>query len=123
MPDADQQQRTALHRRAALKTAALYAVVACLWIYLSDMFLELFIQDPHQLTRAQTIKGALYVIVTSALLYLYLNHCLQSLRKQEDQLQKEKERAQQEVTERFQQLNLSEPDHPSPFEALPVRPA
>jgi len=105
MPVADQQQRTALHRRAALKTAALYAVVACLWIYLSDMFLELFIQDPRQLTQAQTIKGALYVIVTSALLYLYLGHCLQSLRKQEDRLKEEQERIQQEVAERFQQLN------------------
>ena len=105
MPVADQQQRTALHRRAALKTAALYAIVACLWIYLSDMFLELFIQDPRQLTQAQTIKGALYVIVTSALLYLYLGHCLQSLRKQEDRLKEEQERIQHEDAERFQQLN------------------
>ena len=105
MTVADRHQRTALHRRAAVKTVAFYALVACLWIYLSDMLLALFIQDPHQLTRAQTIKGALYVFVTSALLYLYLNHCLQALRKQEDALKEEQERAQQEVANRFQQLS------------------
>jgi len=105
MPIADQQQRTVLHRRAAVKTALFYALIACLWIYFSDMVLVLFIQDPHQLTRAQTFKGALYVIVTSTLLYLYLNHCLQYMRKQEDLLQEEQERTQQEVAERFQQLN------------------
>ena len=105
MPVADRQQRTALHKRAAVKTVAFYALVACLWIYLSDMLLALFIQDPHQLTRAQTIKGALYVVATSALLYLYLSHCLQSLRKREDELKAEQERAQQEVADRFQQLN------------------
>jgi hypothetical protein len=105
MSVADQQQRTALHKRATVKTVAFYALIACLWIYFSDMLLELFIQDPHQLTQAQTIKGALYVVVTSVLLYLYLSHCLQTLRRQEDELKAERERNQQEVADRFQQLN------------------
>ena len=105
MSVADRQQRTALHKRTAVKTVVFYALVACLWIYFSDMLLVLLIQDPHQLTQAQTIKGALYVIVTSALLYLYLSHCLQTLRRREDELIAEQERAHQEVEDRFQQLN------------------
>ena len=105
MSVADRQTRTALHKRATVKVVVFYAFVACLWIYFSDMLLGLFIQDPQRLTQAQTVKGALYVIVTSALLYFYLRHSLQTLSKREDELQAERERAQQEVADRFQQLN------------------
>lgn len=95
----------ALHKRTAIKTALFYAVIACLWIYCSDMLLALFIRDPGQLTHAQTLKGALFVFVTAGLLYLYLSFCLRSVRKQEEDLAAQQALAQQDVEDRFRQLN------------------
>ena len=105
MPTTDRQSRTTLHKRTALKTALFYAVIACLWIYFSDRLLALFISDPNQLTHAQTLKGALYVVVTAGLLYLYLSLCLKSLRKQEEGLAEQQALVQQDVAHRFRQLN------------------
>jgi hypothetical protein len=105
MSAADPQDRKFLHRRTAARTVALYAVFACLWIYFSDTILAWFISDPSVLTRAQTIKGWLYVVVTATLLYFYLNHCLQMLQNHEEALEKEKDKAQQDIRDRFKQLN------------------
>jgi len=105
MPAIDPQQRKILHRRTAARTIIFYAVFACLWIYFSDALLAWFINDPIQLTQAQTIKGWLYVAVTATLLYFYLSHGLQVLSKHEEALEEEQKKAQQDVQDRFKQLN------------------
>jgi len=93
-----------LHRRTAARTAAWYAVFACLWIFFSDTVLAWFIQDPDVLTFAQTLKGWLFVLVTAALLWLYLKHCLLTLQAHEETLEKQAEKSQREVQEGFLQL-------------------
>lgn len=105
MPTVDPQQRRVLHRRTAARTVLLYTLVAGLWIYFSDAILALFISDSAQLTHAQTIKGWLYVIVTASMLYLYLSHCLQQLRNREESLEEERDKAQQEIRDRINQLS------------------
>jgi len=105
MPAIDPQHRRILHRRTAARTVIFYAVFACLWIYFSDALLAWLINDPIQLTQAQTIKGWLYVAVTATLLYFYLSHCLQSLSKHEEALEEEQNKAQQDIQDRFKQLN------------------
>jgi PAS domain S-box-containing protein len=46
-----------------------YAVFAALWIMLSDKAVALLFHDPTMITRASTIKGWLFVAVTSVLLF------------------------------------------------------
>lgn len=105
MSAADPQDRKILHRRTAARAVAFYTVFAFLWIYFSDTILAWFISDPGLLTRAQTIKGWFYVVVTATLLYLYLSHCLQILQNREEALEKERDKAQQDIRDRFKQLN------------------
>jgi two-component system, sensor histidine kinase and response regulator len=56
--------------RALVLTVVLpYAVFAALWILLSDKAVELLFSDPLQVTLVSTVKGWLFVAVTSLLLY------------------------------------------------------
>lgn len=105
MPTIDQLDKTTLHRRAAIRTVAFYTIFAGLWIFSSDTILTWFLSDPLQLTRAQTLKGWLFVLVTAALLYAYLSHCLHVLRSREGALESERESARQSTLERINQLN------------------
>ena len=102
---ANQTEKIHLHRKTALRTVAFYAVFATLWIYFSDNILALFISDPQKLTQIQTVKGAFFVAVTAALLYLFLSQCLRRLRAQEESLARQQEKAHDEVEVRFKQLN------------------
>lgn len=56
-------------RASAFGLAALYAVVAGLWIILSDRLLLIFMDDPTNLAWLQTVKGWGFVAVTAVLLY------------------------------------------------------
>ncbi len=76
-----------------------------LWIYFSDTLLAVFFSDPTQLTQAQTVKGGLFVVVTAALLYLYLSHCLQKTARQRRRARGERDKIQQDMREHIHQLN------------------
>jgi len=52
----------------------LYAVLAALWIVLSNYLLTLTVTDPSLQSRIEVAKGLAFVTVTSVLLYLLLNH-------------------------------------------------
>ena len=105
MSEATHQDRRVLHKRAAVKIVVFYTLIACLWIYFSDKVLALFIYDPQLLTKAQTIKGLVYVIFTALLLFFYLKHCLQVLRVREEELDTAKEQVRKETQERLHQMN------------------
>ena len=53
----------------ALRVVVVYAVFACLWILLSDNAVAWLFTDPARITLISTIKGWLFVAVTSLLLY------------------------------------------------------
>ncbi|MBI3901986.1 MAG: EAL domain-containing protein [Nitrosomonadales bacterium] len=55
-----------------LKIVLIYAVFAGLWILLSDAALLRIFDDPEQLAVAETLKGWLFVALTSLLLYFTL---------------------------------------------------
>jgi hypothetical protein len=101
----DRHGRRSLHKRTAVRTAVFYAIFASLWIYSSDTILAWFISDTAQLTRAQSIKGWLFVAVTATLLYFYIKHSLQLLRDREDAIDRDREQARQDLQKRFEQLN------------------
>jgi len=52
-----------------LRVVLAYAVFASLWILLSDTVVGWLFSDPAQIVRVSTIKGWLFVVVTSLLLY------------------------------------------------------
>ena len=54
---------------AALRVVLIYAAFAGLWILLSDRLVALLVSDPQTIALVSTIKGWLFVAVTSLLLY------------------------------------------------------
>ncbi|MBS1228414.1 MAG: luxQ [Proteobacteria bacterium] len=54
---------------AALRVVLVYAAFAGLWILLSDHLLALLLHDPQTIALVSTVKGWLFVAVTSLLLY------------------------------------------------------
>jgi PAS domain S-box-containing protein len=59
-------------KKIPIRTSALYAAFAGLWILLSDQVLAFLIVDPATLTLMQTYKGLFFVITTCLLLFVLL---------------------------------------------------
>jgi PAS domain S-box-containing protein len=59
-------------RKAAARVAAIYLIFAAVWIFASDRLLEFAVLDPAWLARIGTVKGMVFVTVTTLLLYLLL---------------------------------------------------
>lgn len=57
---------------SALRTVLVYALVAVSWILFSDQLVRALFVDPDALTRVASIKGALFVLVTSGLLFVQI---------------------------------------------------
>jgi diguanylate cyclase (GGDEF)-like protein/PAS domain S-box-containing protein len=63
-----------------LKLVLIYAVFSCLWILLSDKAAALLFNDPAKIILAGTIKGWLFIGVTSLLLYGLISRLLNQAR-------------------------------------------
>ena len=57
-------------RRQALRTALIYAVLATLWVTLSDRILMAVTGSVESMVLAQTVKALLFVVVTAIVLYI-----------------------------------------------------
>jgi PAS domain S-box-containing protein len=68
----DGGESVGLRRRTALRIVLIYAFVGAAWILFSDRILELFVPDPAARDQLQTVKGAVYVLATAALLYVLI---------------------------------------------------
>ena len=66
-------------RLTPFKITALYAIVGGLWVLFSDKLLVVLVTNPEILTRLQTFKGWLYVIVTAWMLYVLINRGVAAL--------------------------------------------
>ena len=64
---------------ASFRIVLIYAVVAALWILLSDRAVELLLQDPELIFQVSVIKGWLFVAVTALLLYWLLHRMLRAI--------------------------------------------
>ena len=63
-----------------------YLLFGLMWILFSDKFLDLLISDIDLLTEFQTYKGAFFVVVTAAFLYLFAQRHMLNLRKAETKI-------------------------------------
>lgn len=77
---------------AALKIALIYGAFAAFWIIFSDRFIELFVSDALSLTQLQTIKGLLFVLVTTVLVGLLVHRSLLSQNRLIKSLQSNRQR-------------------------------
>jgi PAS domain S-box-containing protein len=59
-------------RSEILKIVAIYSVFGGLWIYLSDTFLGLVINDPAVFSMLSTYKGLAFIAITASLLYVLI---------------------------------------------------
>jgi PAS domain S-box-containing protein len=69
---------------AAIKIAAIYAIVGFIWIAFSDRIASNLIQDRELLTVVNTIKGTLYVVVTAILLFFLTTGYMRDVEKAEE---------------------------------------
>lgn len=65
----------------ALRVALTYLVFGALWILLSDRFVASLVQDAEMLSRLQTVKGWLFVVVTAVLIHLIVWSAVRARRK------------------------------------------
>ena len=69
---APEMDRTKQARRATLRVISIYVVVSSLWILLSDQAVAQLFRDPAEIAVISTLKGWLFIAVTSLLLYVLL---------------------------------------------------
>jgi len=68
-----------------LKIALTYAFFGTMWILFSDNILSFLVKDIETLILIQTFKGAIYVLITTILLYFLINRDYQTLRLKEQE--------------------------------------
>jgi len=68
------KMKITLQRKEACKIVAIYAIFNCGWVVLSNTTLNYFVEDTNILTNCSLLKGLLFVIATSFLLYFLITH-------------------------------------------------
>lgn len=58
----------------ALKVGGLYLIFGTLWILVSDKVLHLMVEEDKMVQGAQTLKGTLFVILSSLLIFMTARH-------------------------------------------------
>ena len=57
---------------SSFKIVFLFAIISTIYIYTSDYFLQTFVSNVDLLTKLQTYKGIGFIVLTAALLFLFL---------------------------------------------------
>lgn len=60
--------------KAALRVAFVYLLFSSIWIFTSDTLLTLFIQNVEEFRNISYIKGTLFVIISSIIVYYLIKH-------------------------------------------------
>jgi len=72
--------------------AGSYALTAGIWIAVSDRFVAALPADVGALTRLQTLKGWLFVVATSTLLFVFIRRALERMRLTTERLRASEEK-------------------------------
>jgi PAS domain S-box-containing protein len=73
-------------RQASMKVAAIYAVVAGVWVLLSDRLLLLISRDPNRLTGLQTARGWFFVVASAGLIDWLVYRFVMGVRREDARL-------------------------------------
>ncbi|MGK2863978.1 MAG: PAS domain-containing protein, partial [Chitinophagaceae bacterium] len=77
---------TSLMNLSVLRIVMIYMAISFVYIVSSDAVLELFVTDTATLTRFQSYKGLMFVIVTAAFLYLMIKQHFSTITDQVDKI-------------------------------------
>ena len=69
-----------------VKITLIYFLFSILWIYFSDTAINLLFEDLDKLQFFQTIKGGLFVSISSVILYFYSKRQFINLQNEKDEL-------------------------------------
>jgi len=76
-----------VYRGAPIRIVWKYTLFAALWILFSDQLLELVVRNKRLITSLQTVKGWLFVLVTSILLLGVINRYMREVREANSKFQ------------------------------------
>ncbi|MGM0882325.1 MAG: ATP-binding protein [Bacillota bacterium] len=66
------RQKKSHGRLEILKTVLIFTLITGLWVVLTDIILFIFFKEGQIITRLQTIKGCLFILIMAWMLYLLL---------------------------------------------------
>jgi len=72
----------------ALKIASIYVLVSILWIIVSDKILAITTTDTYSLFIMSSVKGVIFVILTTILIYLLIDNNLSSIKESDNRFLK-----------------------------------
>lgn len=81
------------NEKVELKIPILYFFLGASWILFSDKLLESFVKSNYLLTELQTVKGWIFVAVTSGIIYILINRSVRKFKETEGKLVTAKEQA------------------------------
>jgi two-component sensor histidine kinase len=96
-----------LFDRYEIKIAFIYFIVSVCWIFLSDRLVNRMVSDPELLLSLQTYKGWGFVLVTTFVLYFFINRYaaeVRSNRKRIKELLKEEKSSREQTEQEKEQL-------------------
>ncbi|WP_136808745.1 hybrid sensor histidine kinase/response regulator [Desulfosediminicola flagellatus] len=93
-------KKSAKTQIAVMKVVLIYSLFSMAWITSSDQLLLLLVKSPEILTRIQTLKGWIFIIVTSCIIYVLLFSEINKVRRAQKELydSEEKYRFMAELT-------------------------
>jgi PAS domain S-box-containing protein len=77
--------------RATFRVTAIYALFASLWIIFSDQILMRLLEEPEHIILIETIKGFIFILITSLLLFAALRREFLKLQRSERALRESNE--------------------------------
>ncbi|MDR8394698.1 hypothetical protein NC796_26405, partial [Aliifodinibius sp. S!AR15-10] len=102
--------------RYEIKIALIYLLVSACWIFFSNWFLNQLVTDPKFLAALQTYKGLGFVLVTTAVLFIFIRRDalkLRASRKRITQLLEAEKSKRNELEEEVEQLEVILQEAPS----------
>jgi signal transduction histidine kinase len=89
------------------RTALIYLAVSATWILLSDRVIEFIAGSEEQITGLQSIKGVVFVSVTSLLIYVLVNRDYKKAQQKQEQLETLSAELETRVAERTAELEAA----------------
>ncbi len=88
-----------------LKVTLVYALLGTSWIYFSDKLVGMLARDPEFVVRLSMVKGFVYILVTTALLFIMIHRGVLRIKRTEEALCK-REMEYQELVENANSIIL-----------------
>ena len=124
IPGMDNYSRTLLSRIFALDTlkiCLIYLVFGILWILFSDNVFLSLAKRQEDIIFISSIKGILFIVVTTILLFLLIRHFSSQLKEKNEQLQQQYEvqkKAEEELRASYKQIAASEEELRAQYDML-----